>query len=120
MTYEELVVRVRELYENADAREVFEHVAIQINLEGEVTGAFYIEVANREVCVEPYTYYDRDILVTLNSGLLEDILDGRVKYKDAVEGGLISIKGDLYKYELMKKIKLRSRRKTRASKKANG
>ena len=98
MTYEELVVRVRELYENADAREVFEHVAIQINLEGEVTGAFYIEVANREVCVEHYTYYDRDILVTLNSGLLEDILDGRVKYKDAVEGGLISIKGDLYKY----------------------
>lgn len=119
MTYEELVVKVRELYEDADARDVFEHIAIQIDLEGEVTGAFYIEVANREVCVEPYTYYDRDILVKMDSNLLQDILDGRMKFHDAVANGLISIKGDLYKYELLKRIKLPSRRKTRAGKKTN-
>lgn len=113
MTYEELVVRVRELYENADAREVFEHIAIQIDLEGEITGAFYIEVANRHICVEPYTYYDRDILVKVNSQLLQDILDGRKKYKDAISEGLISVKGDLIKYQLLNKIKWQNKKKTR-------
>ena len=45
MTYEELVLRVRDVYENADAREVFEHIAVQVNVEGEAAGAFYLEVA---------------------------------------------------------------------------
>ena len=54
MTYEELVLRVRDVYENADAREVFEHIAVQVNVEGEAAGAFYLEVADRQVCVEPY------------------------------------------------------------------
>lgn len=114
MTYEELVAKVRELYENADAREVFEHIAIQIDLEGDVTGAFYIEVANRHICVEPYTYYDRDILVTINSKLLQDILEGRKKYRDAINEGLISIKGDLIKYQMLQKIKMPRVKKARS------
>ena len=44
MTYEEIVNIVRDNLENADAREIFEHIAFQFNITGEGSGAFYIEV----------------------------------------------------------------------------
>ena len=65
MTYEEIVEKVRNDYENADARAIFEHIAIQFNIKGEGAGIFYIEVADRNVCVEPYDYYDKDALVEI-------------------------------------------------------
>lgn len=43
MTYEELVQNIRDIYTNADAGNVKEHVAIQCNIEGEAEGALYIE-----------------------------------------------------------------------------
>ena len=49
MTYEEIVEKVREDYEYADARAIFEHVAVQFNITGEGSGIFYIEVADRKV-----------------------------------------------------------------------
>ena len=49
MTYEELVKKVQEAYKDADASKVKEHLAIQFNVEGEVAGAFYLEVAEGKV-----------------------------------------------------------------------
>ena len=63
MTYEDLVYKVREVFENADARKILEHVAIQVNITGEGEGIFYVEIAERHICVEPYDYYDRDCLL---------------------------------------------------------
>ena len=40
-----IIYFVRKTFENADARNVFEHVAIQINVVGEGEGIFYFEVA---------------------------------------------------------------------------
>lgn len=111
MTYEELVLKVRDLYEDADAREVFEHIAIQINVEGEAAGAFYIEVADRQVCVEPYDYYDRDILVTVDTQVIMGLMEGKVNYMKAIEDGLIRIEGNIKKYGLLNKIKLTKKKK---------
>ena len=105
MTYEEIVLKVSQAYENADAREIFEHVAIQVNIEGEGAGAFYVEVANREVCVEPYDYYDRDGLFTATGKTLMDIAENRISPKEAYDTGLLKIEGNWDKINLLKKIK---------------
>lgn len=106
MTYEEVVLMVRDLYENADAREVFEHIAIQFNVTGEAEGAFYVEVADRQICVEPYEYYDRDLLVTIDTEVLVGLLKHKLNYADVIQSGAIQIAGNMEKYALLSKVKL--------------
>ena len=60
VTYEQIVKKVRKTFENADAREIFELVAIEVDIVGEGAGAFYFEVAERACVVEPYNYYNND------------------------------------------------------------
>lgn len=104
MTYQEIVERVREDYENADARAIFEHVAIQFNIEGEGAGIFYIEVAGRKVSVEPYDYYDKDAMVVISSETLIALSDGTISVKEAMDKGLMKVYGNTRKLNLMKKI----------------
>lgn len=111
MTYEEIVLQVRQAYEDADAREIFEHVAIQVNIEGEGAGAFYIEVANREICVEPYDYVDRDGLFTATGQVLLDIAQNRISAQEAYDTGLLKIEGNKEKLVLLKKVKQKRTKK---------
>lgn len=106
MTYEELVERVRETYEYADARDIFEHIAVQVNVLGEAAGAFYVEVANRQVCVEPYDYYDRDGLITVETNVVLQILDGSLKVEEAVRTGAMRYDGNQDKLKMMFRIKV--------------
>lgn len=112
MTYEEMVLKVRNVFENSDAREVYEHVVVQVNVTGEASGIFYIEIAERKICVEPYDYYDRDALVTIDTKDLCDIVEGRISYEEAGKINSYSIVGDPYKISLLNKIKLSNRKKT--------
>ena len=111
MTYEELVLKVRDVYEYADAREVYEHVAVQVNVTGEAAGAFYIEIANRQVCVEPYDYHDRDALVTADTSAILSVLDGSLDYKTAISSGVFHMDGNPDKIALFNKVKLSKRKK---------
>lgn len=104
MTFEDIVGMVRDVYENADARNVFEHAAIQINIEGEAEGVFYIEIADRKVSVEPYDYHDKDALVVTSAQAIFDISDGRHSWKEAKELGLVKLSGDMRKLALYNEI----------------
>ena len=44
MTYEELVKKVKKVVEKIDKGAVKEHTAIEIDIEGEGEGAFYVEL----------------------------------------------------------------------------
>lgn len=110
MTYEEVVLKVRDVYEYADARGVFEHVAVQVNVEGEAAGIFYIEVADRQICVEPYDYYDHDILITVDTQVIRDILENGLDGKEALENGMLRIEGNPYKIGLLSKVKIRKKK----------
>lgn len=108
MTYEDIVYRVRKVFENADARRVLEHVAIQVNVIGEGEGIFYVEVAERQICVEPYDYYDRDCLLIIPSSVVLDLCEKKYSMRSAVETGLVQFYGDERKWNLcLSKIKLR-------------
>lgn len=105
MTYDEIVLKVRQAYENADAREIFEHIAIQVNITGEGSGAFYIEVANRQICVEPYDYYDKDLLFTADAETILGIAEDITTVPIAHASGALKIEGDFAKLMLLKKIR---------------
>lgn len=109
MTYEMVVEKAREAFEYADAREIFEHVAMQVNIVGEGAGAFYIEIAERHISVEPYDYYDRDGLFTSSADILIQLAEGKLTFKDAVASGALQYAGNPYKLELLSKIKLKKR-----------
>ena len=108
MTYEELVKQVREAYADADASKVKEHLAIQFNVEGEAAGAFYLEVAEGKVMVQPYEYYDRDALVTTKAAVLQDIAAGKLDVVKAFLTGKIKVQGNVGKAALLKEIPVRS------------
>ena len=111
MKYEEIVLKVREGVEEADARDIFEHIAVQVDIEGEGSGAFYIEVADRKVVVEPYDYYDRDGRVFANAETLIAIAEGRMTIADAIKNGVLRAEGNHDKLTLLNKIKIKKAKK---------
>ena len=94
MTYQELVSKLKDTYQEKDASKISEHLAIQFNIQGEAEGALYLEIANGQLHVEPYEYYDRDILVTTSAA---DLLE-------AYQSGKISAEGNLAKALLLNEI----------------
>ncbi len=108
MTYEELVKQVQEAYLDADASKVKEHLAIQFNVEGEAAGAFYLEVAEGKVIVQPYEYHDRDALVTTKAAVLQDIAAGKLDVVKAFLTGKIKVDGNVEKAALLKEIPVRA------------
>lgn len=105
MTYEELVANAKEFYEKADASAITEHVAIQFNVTGEAAGAYYLEVKDGKAYVEPYEYYDRDLLVTADTDTLVAIAAGKMAMEAAYLTGKLKAEGNLGKALLLKKIK---------------
>jgi putative sterol carrier protein len=107
MTYEELVKKVETAYAKADASAVDEHVAVQFNITGEGEGAFYLEVAEGKIDIQPYEYLDRDAIVWSGADVLVDIAAGKVGITEAYSKGLLSVDGNLAKAALLEKIVLK-------------
>ncbi|MGN0437414.1 MAG: SCP2 sterol-binding domain-containing protein [Lachnospiraceae bacterium] len=97
MTYQELVEELRKLYEVVDASAIEEHFAIQINIDGEAEGALYIEFADGQIEVQPYEYYDRDIIINTDFETAIDLANGDIGMFDAYAEEKISAWGDLDK-----------------------
>lgn len=100
MTYEQIVEMVRKVFEYADARNIYEHIAFQVNVEGEGEGIFYFEVADRQCVIEPYDYYDRDGLITTTGKVLSDICHQKCTMRSCIESGKLRFEGDVRKLEL--------------------
>ncbi|SEL11841.1 SCP-2 sterol transfer family protein [Butyrivibrio sp. ob235] len=118
MTYEEVVAKVKDALKDVDVSNVNEHAAYQFNISGEGEGAFYVEIDNGKLNVEPYEYFDRDILVYTSAADLMDILDGKTDFVNAHLSGKISAEGDLRKAELLKDFGKKAPAKKTPAKKA--
>lgn len=104
MKYEELVKSLKEASEGADASSVKEHIAIQFNVTGEAEGAFYLEIADGKVNIEPYEYYDRDVLVTISEENLIEVFEGKLDFVDAFNEGKLKAEGNLGKALALKEV----------------
>ena len=97
MTYQELVEEIRKLYEEVDASEIEEHFAIQININGEAEGALYIEFADGQIEVQPYEYFDRDLIINTDFETAIDLANGDIEMSDAYAEEKITVWGNLDK-----------------------
>ena len=53
---------IRGEFMGADVSDIQEHLAYQFNIVGEAEGIFYVEVKDGKLYVEPYEYFDRDVI----------------------------------------------------------
>ena len=122
MTYEEIVKEAQKLVSKADASAISEHLAVQYNVTGEGEGAFYMEVKDGKVEVQPYDYKDRDILVTADGQTILDMMSGKLDVVAAYLTHKISAEGNLGKADILKKLisgaKIAEKATAKAEKKA--
>ncbi len=97
MTYEEIVANVREEFTDADVSMIEEHLAYQFNIHGEGEGAFYVEVRDGKLYIEPYEYYDRDAIFICSAKTLFKMIEGKLDPVAAFTVGKLKVEGDLDK-----------------------
>ena len=91
MKYEEIVAKVKKAYAKADTALVDEHLAVQVDVTGEGEGAFYIEVADGKINVEPWEYLDHDFKIQCSADEIIAIAEGKKKLGTEVEAGNVYI-----------------------------
>ena len=84
MTYEQIVEKVKKALAKVDASGVKGHLAVQVDVYGEGEGAFYIEVKNGKVDVQPYEYFDHDLRIRCTAGEIISIVEGKKKIIEEV------------------------------------
>lgn len=95
MTYEELFQKVKDMFSKADVSGIKEHLAFQFNITGEGEGAFYAEVKDGVLSIEPYEYYDRDAIFICSADTLLKIAAGKLDPVFAFTTGKLKVEGSL-------------------------
>ena len=93
MTYNEIVENIKMCALQYDAGTIKEHIAIQFNVYGEGEGAFYIEISEGKINIQPYEYYDRDALIYVDADTLMQIATGELSMKDAYSENRTVVQG---------------------------
>ncbi len=101
MKYEELVDNVRNATKRVKVSKTVGHVAFQFNVQGEAEGAFYLEIADGKVNVEPYEYYDRDIIIVTSADVIMQMVEGTVKPRAAYSNGQLKVYGDVVQLDVL-------------------
>lgn len=122
MTYEEIFSKSKELILANDASGIKEHLAVEVDITGEGSGAFYIELNDGKIAVEPYEYYDRDCKLIISGDDFISICDGSLDAVKAFTNGSLKIEGDIDKAlkmsEIFNAVKEKAAAKSSASKKS--
>ena len=93
MTYEEIVYKVQKQVIKSKPK-ADQHIAVQFNIVGEGEGAFYIEIDDGRISVQPYEYYDRDAVVYVDAETLFDVLEQKIAIADVTGSGKFVVQGN--------------------------
>lgn len=104
MTYQEFFSLVKEKLEGIDVSNITEHLAYQFNITGDAQGIFYVEVKDGNLYVEPYEYYDRDVIFTCKAETLMKIASGDMDPIVAVSLQKLKVKGNIDKALKLKDV----------------
>lgn len=104
MTYEEIFNKVKEQFMDSDVSGIKEHLAYQFNIVGEGEGIFYAEVRDGQLYVEPYEYFDRDVIFICTAQVLLKIASGGLDPVFAFTTGKLKIEGSVEKALMLKEF----------------
>lgn len=97
MTYAEFFSGVKTTFMNADVSDIQEHLAYQFNIIGEAEGIFYVEVKDGKLYVEPYEYFDRDVIFVATADTFSAIMNGKLDPVLAFTLQKLKVEGDFDK-----------------------
>ncbi len=101
MRYEELVQAVKDSVKSAKVSKTVGHIAFQFNVEGEAEGAFYLEIDNGKINVEPYEYYDRNVIIVTSAEVIMQMIAGSINARGAYANGMLRAYGEVEQLELL-------------------
>lgn len=105
MTYADFFYEIKGKFMGADVSDIHEHLAFQFNIEdAEAGGAFYVEVKDGVLHVEPYEYYDRDAIFICAPDVLIGIADGKIDPIAAFTEQKLRVEGSIDKALRLKEI----------------
>ncbi|MCH1983084.1 SCP2 sterol-binding domain-containing protein [Ruminococcus sp. OA3] len=104
MTFNEVYEKAKAIFMKADVSQITEHLAFQFNITGDGEGAFYAEVADGILRVEPFEYYDRDAVFTCTAETLFKIAEGKSDPVMAFTLGKLKVDGSIEKALSIQKL----------------
>lgn len=105
MTYADLFYDIKGRFMGADVSDIHEHLAFEFDIEDEEAGgAFYVEVKDGTLFVEPYEYYDRDARFICAPEVLLKIADGEMDPVWAFTTQKLKVEGNIDKALRLKEI----------------
>lgn len=105
MTYADFFYDIKGRFMGADVSDIHEHLAFEFNIEDEEAGgAFYVEVKDGELFVEPYEYYDRDARFICAPEVLIKIAEGEMDPVWAFTTQKLKVEGSIEKALRLKEI----------------
>lgn len=104
MTYQEIFQKFKQQFQDANVSSIQGRLAYQFNIIGEGAGAFYAEVKDGVLSIEPYEYHDRDVLFTCKADTLFNIISGKTDPVVAFTLGKLKVEGSLEKALLLKNM----------------
>ncbi|MBQ6887428.1 MAG: SCP2 sterol-binding domain-containing protein [Lachnospiraceae bacterium] len=105
MTYAEFFYEIKNKFMGADVSDIKEHLAYQFNIEDEEAGgAFYVEVKEGQLFVEPYEYYDKDAMFISDPNTLMEIAEGKIDPVWAFTTHKLRVEGNIDKALRLKEI----------------
>lgn len=105
MTYADFFYDIKGRFMGADVSDIHEHLAFEFDIEDEEAGgAFYVEVKDGELYVEPYEYYDRDAKFICAPDVLLKIAEGEMDPVWAFTTQKLRVEGNIDKALRLKEI----------------
>lgn len=119
MTYADFFYDIKGRFMGADVSDIHEHLAFEFNIEDEEAGgAFYVEVKDGVLSVEPYEYYDRDARFICAPDVLVKIATGEMDPVWAFTTQKLKVEGNIDKALRLKEIIEAKQREIREAEKA--
>lgn len=105
MNFQEYFDGFKKRFEGADVSDIKEHLAFQFNIDdAQAGGAFYVEVKDGKLNIEPYEYYDRDAAFTCTPETLDKIISGKTDPVAAFTMQKLKVDGSIEKALRLKDI----------------
>lgn len=116
MTYADFFSEIKSKLMGADVSDIDEHLAYQFNITGEAAGIFYVEVKEGKLYVEPYEYFDRDVIFYCTAETLAKIASGKLDPIMAVTLQQLRVDGNIEKALKFKELVEKNQKRKRKGK----
>lgn len=96
MQFEDLLTKVRSVASKVDVPER-DSLAVQVNLTGDGSGVFYVEMRKGGVSVEPGAHDEHDCVITMAAMSFERMMEGKLDPMLGFTLGVLRVEGNMAK-----------------------